>query len=164
MLRGQIENEKQRVYAPIRRQKGMDWRELRAGLCRVMQNYCGDIKNDGLLDIGLIWLDDIETNVLPDVYALNPHMLMRVIESINMLECDRLIIQSSHARKASSRYLGFNRQDHSEMDPPQWHKFVTIQQDEAAIKTGEKPIDFAYPLAEHYEKHNSEYRGFLKQQ
>ena len=162
-LREQIEDEKQRVYAPVRHLEGMDWREFRAGLCRMMQNYCGDIKNEELLNLGLIWLEDVEKNVLPDAFAVNPHMLMRVIETTHILECDKLIIHSSHARKASSRYLGFNRQDYTQNDPPEWHKFVTIRQEEEGVKTGERPIDFALPLADNYEQQNPEYRGFLKQ-
>lgn len=160
--RVQIEREKQRVYAPIKRSNGLDWKELRAGLCRVMQNYCGDIKNEELLRIGLTWLKDIRENVLPEVYAANPHMLMRVIESYNILDCDELIICSSLARKASSRFLGFNRQDYVEDDPPMWHKFITIKKDEGGVKTDELPIDFAKPMGENYEIHNPDYHGFLK--
>ncbi|MBW2095852.1 MAG: FAD-dependent oxidoreductase [Deltaproteobacteria bacterium] len=163
VFQDQIEQEKHRVYEPIKRSKGIDWKELRAGLCRIMQNYCGDIKNDELLSLGLIWFKDIQENVFPDACAANPHILMRMIESFHILDCNELIIQSSLARKASSRYLGFNRQDHTEVDPPQWHKFITIRQDETGIKTGERPIDFALPLADNYEQHNPDYRGFLKQ-
>ena len=68
----QVEKEKLRVFAPAMRTGGMDWKEFRAGLCRVMQHYCGDIKNKELLNIGLIWLQDIRENVMPQLYAPNP--------------------------------------------------------------------------------------------
>lgn len=158
----QIEEEKQRVYAPTRRISGMDWKELRAGLCRVMQHYCGDIKNEELLNIGLVWLKDIRENVLPQVYAPNPHTLMRVAENLNLLDCNELIIHASLARKASSKPLGFTRQDYPELDPPEWHKFVTVRQEENGVKTGDRPLNYAMPLDENYERHNSDYRGFLK--
>jgi len=161
MDRAQVEAEKTRIYAPVQRRGGIDWKELRAGLCRVMQNYCGEIKNRELLEIGLAWLDDIETNVSPEAFAPNPHVLMRVVESFHMLTCDRIIIQAGLARKASSRYLGFTRQDYPEQDPPKWHKFVTIRQAEDGIQVDVRDIDYAYPLGENYEAHNKEYKGYL---
>ena len=159
----QIEREKQRVYAPVTRTKGIDWKELRAGLCRVMQNYCSDIKNEEMLTIGLNWLQDYRENVLPDVYASNPHMLMRVLEGFNMLECDELIIKASLARKASSKYLGFARQDYLQEDPSDWHKFITIKQNHNGIETGKRDLEYADPLNSNYERYNSAYRGYLKQ-
>lgn len=158
----QVKAEKSRVYAPIMGEYGVDWKELRAGMCRVMQNYCGEIKNRQLLDMGLTWLDDIERNVFSEAFAPNPHVLMRVIESLNMLVCDQLIIQASLARKASSKQLGFTRQDYPELDPPEWHKFITLKQENGEIRVKERPIDFAYPLNENYEVHNEAYKGHLK--
>ncbi|MBW1997575.1 MAG: FAD-binding protein [Deltaproteobacteria bacterium] len=157
----QVERERTRVYAPAKRRNGMDWKELRAGLCRIMQNYCSEPKNDELLRLGEMWLDDIEANVLQEVYAPNPHILMRVLESYNMMVCDQLIIQASLARKASSKHLGFVRQDYPSLDPPDWHKFITLRQEDGVVKVGERPIGFWGDLSEEYEKHNKDYRGFL---
>jgi succinate dehydrogenase/fumarate reductase flavoprotein subunit len=155
--RGQVEEEKKRVYVPVARKGGMDWKELRAGLCRVMQNYCSEHKNEEILTIGLAWLEDIGKNVLPEVYAPNPHMLMRVLEDFNILSCDRLVIESCLARKASSKSLGFVRQDYPDLDPPDWHKFITIRQENGAVQVGELPIGFWGPLNENYERHNKDY-------
>jgi succinate dehydrogenase/fumarate reductase flavoprotein subunit len=139
----------------------MDWKELRAGLCRVMQHYCGEIKNEELLHTGLIWLDDIEQNIFPEVYAPNPHALMRVVETFNILTCDRAIIHAGLARKASSNILGFTRQDYPENDPPEWHKFITTKQVDGEIVVKERATDFAEPLSDHYEANNPDYNGFL---
>jgi succinate dehydrogenase/fumarate reductase flavoprotein subunit len=159
--RRQVEEHKAWVYAPIRRNHGVDWKELRAGLCRVMQNYCGEPKNDELLRIGFVWLEDIEKNVLPEAHAPNPHALMRVLETFNQLTCDRLILHASMARKASSKHLGFIRQDHVEMDPPNWHKFITLRQEGEKVQLSERPIGFWGELAENYESHNRDYHGYL---
>lgn len=158
----QVSAEKERVYAPVKRSGGMDWKELRAGLCRVMQNYCSNIKNEELLKIGLLWIEDIRKNIVPETYAANPHMLMRVLETFNLLDCNELIIRASLARKASSKYLGFNRQDYPENDPPDWHKFITIKQGADNVLTGELPLDYAGSLPDRYVEHNGGYRGFLK--
>jgi succinate dehydrogenase/fumarate reductase flavoprotein subunit len=163
----QVERERNRVYAPtkVNLKDGIDWKEFRAVCARVMQNYCGELRNEELLNIGLVWLDDLELNVYPKVYARNPHEWLRVLESYNMLTCDKMIIHVSLARKASSDVLSFYRQDYPEKDPPDWHKFVTIKMaDDGKVEIGEKSIGFWGNLQEEYEAHNKDYRGFLKKQ
>jgi len=151
---GQVEQEKTRVYAPLKGSGELEWKELNAAMCRIMQNYCGEYKNEELLKIGLIWLEDMEKNEGPRVCADNPHKLMRTLEVYNILTCNEIILHSSRARKASSRYLDFFRLDYPEMDPPDWHKWVTVKQEDGTVKTGELPIDFWGPLKENYKKHH----------
>jgi succinate dehydrogenase/fumarate reductase flavoprotein subunit len=131
----------------------MEWKELNAALCRVMQNYCGEYKNEELLKIGLIWLEDLEKNEGPRVCTDNPHKLMRTLEVFNILTCNEIIIHSSMARKASSGYLDFFRLDYPEIDPPDWQKWVTVRLEDGTVKIGGLPIDFWGPLKENYEKH-----------
>ena len=151
--RGQVEEEKARVYAALDNRDEIEWKELNAAMCRVMQNYCGEYKNEELLKIGLIWLDDLKNNESPRVCVDTPHKLMRTLEVLNILTCDEMIIHASMARKASSQRLGFSRLDYPETDPPNWHKWVTVRLERGTVKTGELPIDFWKPLAENYEKH-----------
>ena len=47
-------------------------------------------------------------------------------------------------------------------DPPDWHKFITIKQNEEEIISSTLPLDFAGSLPDRYVEHNPEYRGFLK--
>ena len=54
--RKQVEAEKTRVYAPVMRQSGVGWKELRAGVCRIMQEYCGETRIEEVLKAGLRWL------------------------------------------------------------------------------------------------------------
>jgi succinate dehydrogenase/fumarate reductase flavoprotein subunit len=149
----QVEQEKTRVYAPLENSGNIEWKELNAAMCRIMQNYCGEYKNEELMKIGLIWLEDLKKNEGPRMCADNPHKLMRTLEVYNILTCNEIILHSSMARKASSRYLDFFRLDYPEMDPPDWQKWVTVKQENGTVKTGELPIDFWGPLKENYEKH-----------
>jgi succinate dehydrogenase/fumarate reductase flavoprotein subunit len=151
-----IEDETRRVYAPVTRKDGMDWKELNAGLCRVMQNYCGEPKNEELLKIGMLALEDIEKNEASEAHADNPHKLMRTIEVMDILTCDQMIIQACMARRASSRSLSFIRSDYPEMDPPEWQKWITIQLAGNKVKVGELPIDFWGSLEENYKAHCGE--------
>lgn len=149
----QLEKEKARVYAPLKGTGEIEWKELNAAICRVMQNYCGAYKNEELLKIGLIWLEDLKQNEWPKVHADNPHKLMRSLEVYNILTCSQIIIHASLARKAGSKYLDFYRLDYPETDPPDWHKWITIRQETGKVISGALQIDFWGSLAENYEKH-----------
>lgn len=92
-----------------------------------MQNYCGEYKNEELLKLGLVWLDDLKRNEAPRVCVDTPHQLMRTLEVLNILTCDEMIVHASMARKASSPYLGFFRLDYPESDPSEWHKWITLR-------------------------------------
>jgi len=157
--REQVAKEKARVYAPIKRSNGIEWKELHAGIARAMQNYCSEYKTDVLLNMGLDYLNDIEENIVPRLYALDPHKLMRSLEDLSILAVAQTIIHSSLARKASSKFLNFRRLDYPEVDPPEWNKFVTIQLEDGKLKTGFLPLDYWGNLRENYEAHNKDYTG-----
>jgi succinate dehydrogenase/fumarate reductase flavoprotein subunit len=141
--REQIEREKQRVYAPLAcSAEGPDWKELNAAVARVMQNYCSEPKNAGLLSLGRTWLEDIEANEAPRVGAGDPHQLMRVLEVHDIVTCARMIVAACEARKASSAYLHFKRLDYPEMDPPEWHKWLVIRKIGEDVAVSDRPIAF----------------------
>jgi hypothetical protein len=155
--RKQTDREKTRIYSLTRREDGLNWKELNAAGSRIMQNYCGDPKNEELLNLGLTWLRDLAENEVPRLFASDPHKLMRTLEVIDILTCSEMILHASLARKASSKFLGFNRYDFPEMDPPEWRKFITIKQEEGSVKIGELPIDFYGSLSNNYESRNGDY-------
>jgi len=124
-----------------------------------MQNYCGDPKNEELLNIGLIWLKDLQKNEAPNLIASDPHKLMRTLEVINILTCSEMILHACLARRASSKFLGFNRYDYPDVDPSNWHKFITIRQVANRVEIGERPIDFYGSLKGNYESKNEDYLG-----
>jgi succinate dehydrogenase/fumarate reductase flavoprotein subunit len=153
VTRKQVDEEKAAVYAPIKRKDGIEWKELNAAICRVVQNYCSEPKSEELMKIGSLWLRDIEENEATRAYADNPHKLMRTLEVIDILTCSQMIIHASLARKASSTFLNFIRLDYPLLDPPEWHKWITIKLTNGEVDIGELPIDFWAPLAENYEAH-----------
>ncbi|AFV10719.1 fumarate reductase/succinate dehydrogenase-like protein [Thermacetogenium phaeum DSM 12270] len=155
----QVEIEKQRVYAPLKNsdQNGIGWKELNMGIAKTMQNYCGGVKREELLNIGLKTLKDYEQNVIPMLYARNPHELVRTLEVVNILTVAQIIIHASLARKSSSRALCFERADYPEMDPPRDRKFITVKQVNNEVIIGELPLDYYGSLAENYEKYNKDY-------
>ena len=87
----------------------------------------------------------------------NPHDLLRAQETLNVLTNAELVIQSCPARKASSKQLMFTRLDYPEMDPPEWHNFITVWRDESGVRTGALPIDYYGNLTDNYERLNADY-------
>ncbi len=140
--RKQVEREKTRVYAPVSRKGGLGWKELKMGLVRVMQDYCGECRNEEVLLTGLRWLNSLRESELSSAYARNPHELGHILESLSQATVNEIIIQASRARKASSRPLGFKRLDYPETDPPEWRKYLTIKNENGRIKTGYLPLNY----------------------
>lgn len=152
--RNQVREEKSRVYRPLKGTGEIEWKELNAAMCRAMQNYCGELKNEELLNLGLYWLEDVKHNEFARVGAENPHKLVRTLEVFNIMTCNEMIIHASLARKAGCRSLNFFRLDYPQVDPPEWNKWVTIRFDNGKVIPGERSLDFWKPLAENYERHN----------
>ena len=157
--REQIEDEKARVYAPVRRQSGIGWKELHAGVSRIMQDYCGEFKSEQVLKTGITWLDSIEESEAAQAFARNPHELMRTLEVLSRLTVGKMVMHASLARKASSKALDFKRLDYPQDDPPEWKKFVTLKLEHGEVEAGELPFKywleppFAANYRENYEQH-----------
>ncbi len=180
MDRAQVECEKERAYAPVRRTDGIGWKELRAGLTRVMQDYLGECTNRETLEMGLSWLASIRESEASRVYARNPHELMRTLECLARITTGEIMMQATLNRRASSRALGVNRLDYPE-DSPEWKKLITMRLAPGAptdyatrgdaggagtggragadIQVGELPVDYylrppyAPTFAENYQEH-----------
>jgi succinate dehydrogenase/fumarate reductase flavoprotein subunit len=157
--RDQISGEKARIYAPVRRGDGMDWKELHAGIARVMQYYCSEYKTESLFKIGLETLQEIEEKWAPTLHALDPHKLVRSLEDLSILTHAQILLHASLARKASSRFLDFHRIDYPQLDPPEWRKFITVKQADGKVQIGELPLDYCGNLKENYESRNRDYTG-----
>jgi succinate dehydrogenase/fumarate reductase flavoprotein subunit len=160
--REQIAREKARVYAPVKRTTGMEWKELHAGIARAMQYYVSEYKTENLLNMGLSALKKIEEESVPLLFAADPHKLMRSLEDTSLLTYAQIIVQAMLARKASSVPLNFQRTDYPVMDPPEWQKFLTIRQENGQVKTGALPLTFWGNMKQQYEAHNKDYKGVYK--
>jgi succinate dehydrogenase/fumarate reductase flavoprotein subunit len=82
---------------------------------------------------------------------------VRTLEVLNVLTNAEVVIHACLARRASARYLLFERSDYPEMDPPAWRKFVTVRLQDESVVEGERPLDYYGLLKESYESHNGEY-------
>ena len=163
--RGQIDAEKERLYAPLFAEKedGISWKELNMAISKAMQNYCGGVKCEALLKEGLNLLESFEKEIVPKLTAANPHELMRVHEVLDILTVAQIVLHASLARKSSSAPLCFQRSDYPEMDPPCDRKHIVIRQENGCVRTREVPLDFFGDLKAEYEKRNQDYIAELRQ-
>jgi len=157
--RKQADEEKRRIYAPVQTNPdtALGWKELNMGISKTMQNYCGEIKRDELLKIGLLRLQEYENNILPKTHAFNPHELVRLLEVFDILTVSQIILHSCIARKTSIKALSFERGDSIECSNEEDRMLITIKKDNDKIITGFMPVDFFGDLKENYERHNHDY-------
>jgi len=156
--RQQVEDEKRRVYAPLKNDpdNSIGWKELNMAIAKTMQNYCGEVKYDDLLKVGLARLKEYEEKIVPQTFAYNPHELTRLLEVFDILTVSQIIIEASLARKISMKPLSFVRGDSIEDDSSK-DKLIVIRQSEGKVVTREVPVDYFGDLKENYEKHNQDY-------
>jgi succinate dehydrogenase/fumarate reductase flavoprotein subunit len=159
----QIAAEKARVFAPVKISEGIDWKELHAGISRSMQYFCGEYKTETLFKLGLDSLREIEEKWVPRLFAVDPHKLMRSLEDLSLLTYSQIIIEASLARKDSNKYMDFRRIDFPEMDPPEWHKFITVKQENGKVKAETLPLDYGGNFQENYESRNKDYEGVYQE-
>jgi succinate dehydrogenase/fumarate reductase flavoprotein subunit len=153
----QIEGERNRVLSLVGEFDGVSWKDMNSSIAEIMQRHCGAIKNAELLNSGLAALNELVEEQVPKLKAGNPHELIRTIEVINVLTNAELVLHTCLARKASAKYLLFNRSDFPDEDPREWHKFVTVRLEDGKIIPGELSIDYYGDLVEEYSSHNTSY-------
>ncbi|NLM45538.1 MAG: FAD-binding protein [Firmicutes bacterium] len=162
IAREQVEQEKARIYAPIKRTSGIEWKELHAGIARAMQYFCGQYITDRLLNMGLQTLREIEEEYVPKLFALDPHKLMRSIEDLHLLAYGQIVMHASLARKAKNELLNFNRIDYPEGGPQEWNQFITIKLEDGKVKTKKLPLDYCGDPVKNYEAYNKDYQGVYR--
>ena len=152
--RTQVEREKAWVYAPLeQRKRSIGWKELNAGICKVMQDYCGQYKSEGTLQEGLRVLQGIRESEAARAYAANPHELARLAECQSIITVGEAVIHASRARRASSALLSFLRLDYPTVDPSEWQALVTVKLAAGQPAAGKLPLDhhLRSPYAPTYE-------------
>ena len=151
----QIAAEKERVYAFVQREEGYGWKEVQLGLCRIMQDYCGDYRSREVMEMGLWWFDSIRENELAAAVAANPHDLGKVLDCDNRLTIGEIMLHQCLARDASSPRLGVNRLDYpNNGDDCGFYNVISLKDGEVVVDH----VPFFYwreegSLADCYKKH-----------
>lgn len=150
----QVQAERERVLAPLGRDlSGYTWKELNHAISKTMQNYCGGIKEDGLLQAGLEVLQGYERDILPQTAAANPHELTRLLEVHDILTVAQIVLHACLARKSDCEKLEFTRSDNA----GQKEEFILVRNENGKVVSRHVPLDFAGNIEKNYESHNAEY-------
>ncbi len=159
--RKQIDKEKERVLAPTKREGGIEWKELHNGLCRVMQYFVSEFKSELLLDMALDEIHRIEENAVPQLYALDPHKLMRSLEDLSMIDYAKIMIYAMKERRLSNFGLHISRVDYPESSEDA-NNFLALYMENDEVKFERVPLNYWGNMKEGYEAHNRDYTGVYK--
>lgn len=141
-------------YAPLSVKDGMSWKELNLAITKAMQNYCGGIKCDALLDEGIDLLKFYEQEYVPQLSCTNPHDLMRIHEVLDILTISQVVLEACKQRKANCESLHFKRSD-SQNQEERYH--IILSKQEEKIHGRHVPLDYYGDIQSEYEKHNQDY-------
>ena len=112
---GQVEKQKQTIFAPFSVRKGTEFTELECIIRYTCERYVGPQKSEGKLREGLRRLGSLKREFLPELMAADLHQLMRCFEVRNILELSEIHLQASLERKETRET--FVRSDYREKDP-----------------------------------------------
>ena len=160
--REQIEKEKARVLAPTKRKGGIEWKELMNGLSRALQYFAGEYRSERTLDLALEEIGRIEKYAVPQLYALDPHKLMRSLEDLSLIEDAKIVVNAMKERRLTNMRLGVARIDYPEDDPEDAKYYLTLTNVDGKIKFDRVPIRYWGNMKEQYEAHNPDYTGVYK--
>ena len=104
----------------------------------------------------------IEENAVPQLFAMDPHKLMRSIEDLTVIEDAKIIINAMKERRLTNGALGVQRLDYPESNEEEMKHYLTLRQEDGEIKFDRIPIRFWGNMKEQYEAHNQDYTGVYK--
>lgn len=162
--KNQVNAEKERVYAPIDRgeEANIGWRELQAGVNRIMQDYLADYKATQIMEIGLFWLESLKEKEAEEVYVRNPHELARYLEVLSRITVAEMYFQSCLMR-IKYHGDGYFETMRSPWNPDQWGELQVIYKKDGEIETEYLPPfyeikgDYAPTYKENFDRFNPDY-------
>lgn len=142
LVESQITKERERVYAPLKNEVGYGWREIQIGICRGMQDYVGEYKEENVLKMGLWWMDSIRNHEIAKAKINNPRELAKWLETEVRLSAGELIMHNSLARTRNCMALDFKRLGGEEDIPLNRDTIWGIRKDGDEVKY--EPIPFKF--------------------
>jgi succinate dehydrogenase/fumarate reductase flavoprotein subunit len=122
-----VKARKQMCAEILNRDVGFYWKEVELHVQNLMDFYCGGVRSKGLLERGIVRLEDARTAPLK---AENPHELGRALDVKSIIDNAELILRSSLER-TESRLIPFSfvRADYPEQDDKNWLCFLAIRRE-----------------------------------
>ena len=143
----QVERERERVFAPLKREHGLPPAQVEYKLRRMVNDYLQPPKVTKKMEIGLTRFADIQRD-LDQLKASNPHELMRALEVSVIRDCAEMAARASLFRAESRWGLYHHRVDHPQRNDAEWFVHCHLKKgDDGAMTSFKKPVEpYLIPL------------------
>lgn len=137
----QVERERERVFAPLRREHGLAPAQVEYKLRRMVNDYLQPPKVTKKMEIGLQRFAEIGRD-LEQLKANNPHELMRAMEVSVIRDCAEMAARASLFRTESRWGLYHHRVDYPQRNDAEWFCHAHLKKDENGEMTSfKKPVE-----------------------
>jgi succinate dehydrogenase/fumarate reductase flavoprotein subunit len=142
----QIDAERTRIYAPLKRENGIAPAQVEYKLRRMVNDYLQPPKVTRKMEIGLQRFAEI-TEDIESISATHPHELMRAAEVRAIRDCAEMAARASLFRTESRWGLYHHRVDYPQRDDEQWFCHTHLRKDANGRMTSEKRAVEPYIVA-----------------
>ncbi|AKJ31257.1 fumarate reductase/succinate dehydrogenase flavoprotein subunit [Caldimonas brevitalea] len=145
----QVERERQRVWAPLQRERGLPPNQVEYKLRRMVNDYLQPPKVTRKMEIGLDRFEGIRHD-LDQIKAREPHELMRAMEVHFIRDCAEMAARASLFRTESRWGLYHARVDYPQRNDADWFVHAQLQRNERGeMVCFKRPIDpYIVPIAD----------------
>jgi succinate dehydrogenase/fumarate reductase flavoprotein subunit len=126
---GDIERERERVWAPLQRERGLPPNQVEYKLRRMVNDYLQPPKVTRKMQLGLERFEGIRDD-LEQLSARDPHELMRALEVYAIRDCAEMAARASLFRTESRWGLYHARADYPERNDAEWLCHVQLQKND----------------------------------
>jgi succinate dehydrogenase/fumarate reductase flavoprotein subunit len=137
----QVARERERVFAPLLRERGIPSNQVEFKLRRMVNDYLQPPKITRKMEIGLERFEQIRED-LDWLKARDGHELMRAMEVHFIRDCAEMAARASLYRTESRWGLYHARVDHPERDDDEWFVHAQLKKDERG-----QMVSFKRPIA-----------------
>jgi len=137
----QVVTERDRVWAPLTREKGLPPAQVEYKLRRMVNDYLQPPKVTRKMEIGLERFEGIRHD-LDALQARDPHELMRAMEVHFIRDCAEMAARASLYRTESRWGLYHARVDHPERNDAEWFVHAQLQKNaQGRMVSFKRPIE-----------------------
>ena len=140
LKKAEIERLKESIYAPLKRKGEIDYKTLENVVRRVMWDYAGLARNEKSLKVAIEKLEALEAEA-QRLKADNFHELMRVHETMQIIQVGKIMCHASIERKETRFGIFHYRSDYPETKK-EYEGEIVIWQENGKIKKEFKKLDY----------------------
>jgi adenylylsulfate reductase, subunit A len=141
--KAQLQEEKVRIMAPLKRKKGLHYQEVEDVLRLIMSENVGPFRTKASLETAQGKIRALAP-ALKEIKANNGHELMRTMETASLINVGETMTHAALFRK-ESRFIPYHyREDYPGTDNSNWCGQVLVTQTDGRITTEFKPLQYKH--------------------